>query len=87
VTTSNVIDLADRRPAAPAASVDPVAAALAALPRTAGLATRVRAMIDAGASDVFLDVYVATWIESARDDLDANRDLHLELAKRLGALA
>ena len=83
----NVVILADRRPAPPAAAEDLVASALAALPRAAGLAVRVRTMIDAGASDVFVDVYIVTWVDSARDDLDANRHLHLELARQLGALA
>ena len=87
--TADVIVLdAHRRPQpTPTSPTDPVAAALAALPRVAGLATRVRAMIAAGASDVFVDVYVATWIESAREDLEANRHLHIELARQLGVFA
>ena len=85
---ADVINLVDRRRLdLPSTAADPVAAALAALaglPRIAGLATRVRAMIEAGASDIFVDCYIASWCDSARDDLDENRHLHLELAKYLG---
>jgi len=65
---------------------DPWLCAIAALPLQAGLATRVRAAIEAGATDTFVDVYIATWCESAREDVEANRNLHLELATRFGAL-
>jgi hypothetical protein len=81
---SNVVDFCSYRSSAAVTAADPVVAALAALPTTSGLATRVKAMIAAGASDVFVDVYVATWIESARADLDAKRNLHIELARHLG---
>jgi hypothetical protein len=85
---ADVIHLADHRPRElpPVVADNPVADALAALPRTAGLATRVRSMIEAGASDVFVDCYIAAWIGSARADVDANRDLHFKLAEHLGAL-
>ena len=83
---ADVIALADHRPpySARMPSTDPLAVALAALPRTAGLATRTRALIEAGASDHFVDCYIAAWIESARADVDANKDLHFALARYLG---
>ena len=81
-----VIVLADHRPpySARMPSTDPLAVALAALPRTAGLATRTRVLIEAGASDVFVDCYIAAWVDSARADVDANRRLHFSLADYLG---
>lgn len=83
---ADVIHLADHRPRElpPVVADNPVADALAALPRTAGLATRVRSMIEAGASDVFVDCYIASWCESARTDVDANRRLHFQIAALLG---
>jgi hypothetical protein len=81
---ADVIALDDHRPPARIVATDPLAVALAALPRTAGLATRTRALIEAGASDHFVDCYIAAWIDSARADVDANRDLHFALARYLG---
>jgi hypothetical protein len=83
---ADVIALADHRPPCSPRmpSTDPLAVALAALPRTAGLATRTRALIEAGASDVFVDCYIAAWVDSARADVDANRSLHFALARYLG---
>jgi hypothetical protein len=83
---ADVIRLDDHRPpqSARMADTDPLAMALAALPRAAGLATRTRALIEAGASDIFIDHYVASWIDSARADVDTNRYLHFTLAEYLG---
>ena len=83
---ADVIALAAHRPpySARMPSTDPLAVALAALPRTAGLASRTRALIEAGASDVFVDCYIAAWVDSARADVDANRRLHFALAEYLG---
>jgi poly-beta-hydroxyalkanoate depolymerase len=57
-----VIEAAERF--CPGRKPDPFLLTLAALPRTAGLATRVRTMIESGASDAILDVYIQSWIES-----------------------
>jgi len=78
-----VIVLADHRPpySARMPSTDPLVVALAALPRTAGLATRTRALIEAGASDVFVDGYIAASIDyAAKADL-AHRASFLSAAK------
>ena len=85
---ADVIHLADHRPRElpPVVADNPVADALAALPRTAGLGTRVRTMIEAGSTDEVIDLYIASWIGSARADVDANRDLHFKLAEHFGAL-
>ena len=63
---------------------DPALLAISKLPLQASLATRVRTMIEAGASDLFVDCYIAAWIDSARTDVEANRDLHFALARYLG---
>jgi hypothetical protein len=85
---ADVIALADHRPphSARMASTDPLAVALAALHVSAGLATRTRALIEAGASDIFIDHYIAAWCDGARADVDANQNLHFAIADFLGAL-
>jgi hypothetical protein len=84
---ADVIDAIDRfRPSNPLrySGDDPGLLAIARLPLQAGLATRVRTMIEAGSTDQIVDVFIAAWIESARADVDANRCLHLTLARYFG---
>jgi hypothetical protein len=84
---ADVVDAAARfRPAEPTRRVgdDPGLLAIARLPLQCGLATRVRTMIEAGSTDLAVDLYIAAWCDSARTDVDANRNLHFALAEFLG---
>jgi hypothetical protein len=56
---------------------DPGLLAISKLPLQAGLATRVRTMIEAGSTDQAIDIYIEAWIESASGE--PNRKLHRDL--------
>jgi hypothetical protein len=85
---ADVIDAASKfRPMPPLRDItDPGLQAIATLPLQAGLGTRVRTMIEAGSTDEVIDLYIAAWIDSARVDVGANRDLHFQIAAHLRGL-
>lgn len=77
---SEIIDAVDRfRAGEPLRELpnDPGLRAIQRLPMQAGLATRVRTMIDAGSTDEAIDRYIEGWIESATRS--PNQTLHREL--------
>jgi hypothetical protein len=79
---AKIIDAVSRfRPAEPLkyTGSDPILLALAKLPLQAGLATRVRTAIEAGATDEFVDQYVESWCNSAQSPDNENPHLHSDL--------
>ena len=78
---ADVIDAASKfRPMPPRRDItEPGLQAIATLPLQAGLATRVRTMIEAGSTDQTVDLYIEAWIDSAAKNVDPNRKLHRKL--------